>query len=152
MTQDVAELKEKLKSLRAENRRINLKNIVMRSDLADLKQQVKYYEDRKASLTEEIESLKKKTFDDLAQDASRKEKLRIERRKAILLDIKSFTEENRILMDKIKEIGESIDNFNVKRKISSKVKRRKKSPGKTYSPRTASPKPTPYIPSSVLKK
>lgn len=152
MMPDVAELKEKLKSLRAENRKINLKNMVMRSDLADLKQQVKYYEDRKAHFIEEIEIKKKKANDDITQDAQRKEKLRIERRKAILLDIKSYTDENRHLIDEIKEISDNIDSYNTKRRISSKIKGRRKSYEVSVTSKPRTPKSTSQVHSSISKK
>lgn len=103
MNQDIGALKEQLEQLRASNRKISTQNIVYSAQIAEINDELAKFNEFKNETQMQNELRKKTTDEELANDASQQNKLRIERRRLILADIHKFTEENRLIKDKIKD-------------------------------------------------
>ena len=108
INQDIGELKTKLEELRASNRKLSMQNIVLKTEINDINEEIKKFNDQKVASQSNNENRKRKTNIDMEKDGIQQAKLRQERRRIIMADIRKYTEENKAINDSIKEMTEAL--------------------------------------------
>ena len=108
LNQDIESLKTKLEELRASNRKLSMQNIVLKAEINDVNEEIQKFNDQKIVSQTNNDNRKRKANIDMEKDGIQQTKLRQERRRIIMADIRKFTEENKAISDSIKEMTEAL--------------------------------------------